>query len=79
MFAPIVISVLVPKSVLFISNSCAILCLIKWVDYVFDASVSSLDKSKEPMCCWLVSLASCKIQFLIGLDGQSVKPNSVLA
>ena len=79
LFSPIAIFVLVPKNVLFISNSCVWLCLIKWVDCVFDASVDWLDKSKEPMCCWLVALTTYKTQFLIGLAGQSVKPNGVLA
>ena len=53
--------------------------LSKWVGCAFDASVVWLGKSKEPMCCWLVALAACKTQFIIGMAGQSVKPNSVLA
>ena len=38
-----------------------------------------LSKSKEPLCYWLVALIACETKFFIGLAGQSVKPNCVLA
>ena len=55
------------------------MCLIIWLTVCLMQNVAWLSKSKEPMCCWLVALAAYKTQFLIGLDGQSMKPNGVLA
>ena len=76
---PLAISFWLPRNVLFIPNNCVWLCLINWLTMCLMQSVAWISKSKEPMCCWLVSLAACKTQFLIALAGQSVKPNRVLA